>query len=76
MTNHSFSGTLQYLGQDDLKRYLDDLLKQGDHLGHDSSYLQIFHEEHLGKAKADKKRDSECVLLISLVFVLINALKL
>ncbi|PPQ90282.1 hypothetical protein CVT25_013107 [Psilocybe cyanescens] len=51
--------TLQYLDQDDLKRYLNALVEHRDHFANDPSYLKIFHDQHLGRTKADKKRDAD-----------------
>ena len=53
------SEILQYLDQDDLKRYLNALVEHCDHFLNDPSYLKIFHEQHLIRAKSDKKRDAE-----------------
>ncbi|KAG6888637.1 hypothetical protein C0992_007989 [Termitomyces sp. T32_za158] len=50
---------LQYLDRDDLKTYLDALMERKDHLAHDSEYIKAFHQEHLGRIKADKKKISE-----------------
>ncbi|KAF8797612.1 hypothetical protein BYT27DRAFT_7204423 [Phlegmacium glaucopus] len=51
--------TLQYLGQEDLKRYLNALVEHRDHFSNDPSYLKTFHEQHLIRAKSDKKRDAD-----------------
>ena len=53
------SGTLQYLDQEDLKRYLHALVQHRDHFLNDPSYLKVFHEQHLIRDKSDKKRDAE-----------------
>ncbi|KAG5637085.1 hypothetical protein H0H81_005818 [Sphagnurus paluster] len=50
---------LQYLDRDDLKKYIDALQEHRDHLAHDFNYLTLFHQQHLGRIKGDKKRDSE-----------------
>jgi len=55
----TLSGTLQYLDQEDLKRYLDALVEHRDHFANDASYLKVFQEEHLTRAKSDKKKDAE-----------------
>lgn len=55
----TISGTLQYLDQEDLKFYLNALVEHRDHFANDPSYLKVFHAEHLGRAKADKKKDTE-----------------
>lgn len=58
--NHGLSsGTLQYLDQEDLKRYLDALVEHRDHFVNDPSYLKVFQEGHLSRAKSDKKKDAE-----------------
>ncbi|CAA7262090.1 unnamed protein product [Cyclocybe aegerita] len=49
--------TLQYLDQSDLKRYLNDLVGHRDHFANDASYLKVFHEQYLGRAKSEKKKD-------------------
>ena len=49
----------KYLDQEDLRRYLSSLVEHRDHLCSDSSYLAIFHGEHLGKSTGDKQRDVE-----------------
>ncbi|KAG6866337.1 hypothetical protein C0991_005804 [Blastosporella zonata] len=68
---------LQYLDRDDLKIYLNALVEHRDHLSHDVDYIKVFHQQHLGKAKADKKKDSEYKRRI-LCFIVshINALTL
>ena len=53
------SGTLQYLDQEDLKRYLDALVEHRDHFVNDPSYLKVFQEGHLSRAISDKKKDAE-----------------
>ena len=53
------SGTLQYLDQEDLKRYLDALVEHRDHFVNDPSYLKVFQDGHLSQAKSDKKKDAE-----------------
>ncbi|RDB23790.1 U3 small nucleolar RNA-associated protein 10 [Hypsizygus marmoreus] len=50
---------LQYLDQDDFKKYLSAILEHRDHLAHDVDYIKLFHQQHLGRSKTDKKRDSE-----------------
>ncbi|KAG6857013.1 hypothetical protein H0H87_010685 [Tephrocybe sp. NHM501043] len=50
---------LQYLDRDDLKTYLNALVEHHDHLSHDVEYIKVFHQQHLGKDKNDKKKDSE-----------------
>jgi hypothetical protein len=57
--NHTHSETLQYLDQEDLRRYLSGLVEHRDHLCNDPSYLAIFHGEYLGKVKGEKRRDIE-----------------
>ena len=57
--NHPLSETLQYLDPEDLKRYLTGLVGHRDHLCSDPSYLSIFHEEHLGRVTAEKRKDVE-----------------
>lgn len=57
--SHNFSGTLQYLDQDDLKKYLNALVEHRDHFTNDASYLKVFHEQHLVRSKTDKKHDAE-----------------
>ncbi len=51
--------TLQYLDQNDLKRYLTALVEHRDHLINDPSYLMIVHEHHLGRIKGEKKKEAE-----------------
>ncbi|KDR78387.1 hypothetical protein GALMADRAFT_245550 [Galerina marginata CBS 339.88] len=50
---------IQYLDQEDLKRYLNGLVEHRDHFLNDPSYLKVFHEQHLGRTKADKKHDAD-----------------
>ncbi|KAK2465147.1 hypothetical protein APHAL10511_002839 [Amanita phalloides] len=50
---------LQYLDQNDLKRYLAALNEESDHLMHDSSFLRLFHERHLKRTKSDKRKEYE-----------------
>jgi len=50
---------LQYVGQEDLKRYLNALIEHRDHFLIDPSYLKVFHEQHLIQGKSDKGRDAE-----------------
>ncbi|KAG5718058.1 U3 small nucleolar RNA-associated protein 10, partial [Termitomyces sp. T112] len=47
---------LQYLDRDDVKTYLDAIIQCKDHLAHDPEYIKVFHQEHLGRNKADKKK--------------------
>jgi len=51
--------TLQYLDQEDLKRYLTGLVEHRDHLCSDPSYLAIFHREHLGKLTVERRKEAE-----------------
>lgn len=53
------AGTLQYLDQDDLKRYLSAIIEHRDHFTNDPSYLKVFHSEHLTRTKVDSKKDAE-----------------
>ncbi|KAG5644278.1 hypothetical protein DXG03_008763 [Asterophora parasitica] len=68
---------LQYLDRDDFKKYVDALAEHRDHLTHDVDYIKAFHQQHLGKNKADKRRESEYKLRV-LCFLLshINAIAL
>ncbi|KAF9553866.1 hypothetical protein CPC08DRAFT_672807 [Agrocybe pediades] len=50
---------LQYLDQEDLKRYLSTLVEHRDHFANDASYLKVLHEQHLSRSKTDKKRDAD-----------------
>ncbi|KJA17838.1 hypothetical protein HYPSUDRAFT_191636 [Hypholoma sublateritium FD-334 SS-4] len=50
---------LQYLDQEDFKHYLNALVEHRDHFANDPSYLKVFHAEHLGRTKVDKKKDIE-----------------
>ncbi|KAG6868786.1 hypothetical protein C0993_010713 [Termitomyces sp. T159_Od127] len=50
---------LQYLDRDDIKTYLGALVERKDHLVHDAEYINVFHQEHLGRMKTDKKKISE-----------------
>ncbi|EKM74924.1 hypothetical protein AGABI1DRAFT_123475 [Agaricus bisporus var. burnettii JB137-S8] len=49
--------TLQYLDQDDLKRYLTHLVSNQQHMVQDHTYLRIAHAEHLRPAKGDRNKD-------------------
>ncbi|PFH46286.1 hypothetical protein AMATHDRAFT_155738 [Amanita thiersii Skay4041] len=49
---------LQYLDQNDLKKYLDGLNGETDHLAHDNSFIRLFHERYLKKTKTDKRKES------------------
>jgi U3 small nucleolar RNA-associated protein 10 len=60
--NVNLADQLQYLDRDDFKRYIDALGEQTDHLAHDVEHVKLFHQQHLGPDKTDKKRDAECVL--------------
>ncbi|KAF8154101.1 hypothetical protein B0H34DRAFT_800000 [Crassisporium funariophilum] len=51
--------TLQYLNQENLKRYLHALVEHRDHFINDASYVKVFHEQHLLRTKTDKKRDAD-----------------
>jgi U3 small nucleolar RNA-associated protein 10 len=53
------SEALQYLEQEDSKRYLNALIEHRDHFSTDPSYLRVFHEQHLIRGKSDKKKDAE-----------------
>ncbi|PPR01672.1 hypothetical protein CVT24_001501 [Panaeolus cyanescens] len=50
---------LQYLGPDDLKKYLDALVEHRDHFINDSAYIKIFHAQHLSKVKGEKKKEAD-----------------
>ncbi|KAG6909155.1 hypothetical protein DXG01_001782 [Tephrocybe rancida] len=50
---------IQYLDRDDLKTYLSALVEHRDHLSHDVEYIKVFHQQHLGKNKSDKKKSLE-----------------
>ncbi|KAG6836982.1 hypothetical protein H0H93_016935 [Arthromyces matolae] len=50
---------LQYLDRDDSKAYLNALTQHRDHFIHDAQYIEVFHQEHLGKNKGDKKKTIE-----------------
>ncbi|KAF8889071.1 hypothetical protein BD779DRAFT_1714897 [Infundibulicybe gibba] len=52
-------GQLQYLDQEDFRRYLNALTGFETHIVHDGNYLSIFHHEHLSISKTDSKRGSE-----------------
>ncbi|KAF9451337.1 hypothetical protein P691DRAFT_663457 [Macrolepiota fuliginosa MF-IS2] len=51
--------TLQYLEQDDLKRYLAHLVAHQQHFVQDQTYLRVAHAEHLKSVKGDRKKDTE-----------------
>jgi len=59
---------LQFLDRDDYKRYVGALVEHKEHLAADSDYLTVFHREHLGKAKSDKKKDGEYVVHLLLQY--------
>ncbi|KAF9468309.1 hypothetical protein BDZ94DRAFT_1246474 [Collybia nuda] len=69
---------LQYLDQDDLKKYLDALVDHQDHLLHDVNYIRTLHQLHLGTRKGDKKRESDykyrvlCYILSHVNSVIVN----
>ncbi len=65
---NQFIGKLQYLDQDDLKKYLV-ALNDGDHLMHDHSFLRLLHERYLKKNKSDKRKESEYVSFLCLSIV-------
>ncbi|KAK0200852.1 hypothetical protein DFS33DRAFT_1386800 [Desarmillaria ectypa] len=50
---------LQYLDQDDLKRYLVAIAEHEEHLLHDPAFLSIFHQEHLQRLKSDKRKHAQ-----------------
>ncbi|KAJ7456907.1 hypothetical protein FB451DRAFT_1275210 [Mycena latifolia] len=50
---------LQYLSQNDLKKYLDAVVDHREHLSLDAAYVKVFHAQHLARSNADKKKDSE-----------------
>ncbi|KAG7447396.1 uncharacterized protein BT62DRAFT_967377 [Guyanagaster necrorhizus] len=50
---------LQYLDQDDLKRYLSAIVEHEEHLLHDPVFLSIFHIEHLQRLKSDKRKHAQ-----------------
>lgn len=53
----SSTDTLQYLDQDDLKRYLGYLTAHQQHYVQDPTYLRVVHAEHLKPVKGDRKKD-------------------
>ncbi|KDQ24027.1 hypothetical protein PLEOSDRAFT_1068022 [Pleurotus ostreatus PC15] len=58
---------LQFLDQDDFKKYIEALASEPEHLVHDSGYLGAFHQAHLGSSKKKKhveyRRRILCFLL-------------
>ncbi|KAF8626030.1 hypothetical protein AX15_005120 [Amanita polypyramis BW_CC] len=50
---------LQYLDQNDFKKYLTGLNEEVDHLMHDNSFVRLFHERHLKRTKSDKRKEYE-----------------
>ncbi|KAJ8454332.1 hypothetical protein ONZ45_g19349 [Pleurotus djamor] len=77
---------LQFVDQSDLKKYLDSLAEDHEHLVHDESFAQIFHERHLGvhggkKKQVEYRRRILCFLLshvvsLAAVQAKVNLLKL
>jgi U3 small nucleolar RNA-associated protein 10 len=51
--------TLQYLEQDDLKRYLTFLVHHQEHFLHDPTYLRVAHAEHLSAVRGDRRKEVE-----------------
>jgi len=49
---------LQYLSQEDLKLYLQAIVEHQQHFLFDGGYSKVFHQEHLGKAAKDSKKDA------------------
>ncbi|KAK0447887.1 uncharacterized protein EV420DRAFT_1647628 [Desarmillaria tabescens] len=50
---------LQYLDQDDLKRYLAAIAEHEEHLLHDPAFLSIFHLEYLQRSNSDKRKQAQ-----------------
>lgn len=66
---------LQYLGQEDLTKYLDALVEHRDHFTNDASYITIFHAQHLAKiASGQKKNNDYKRRVLSFLLSHINAL--
>lgn len=55
---------LQYLDQDDLKRYLTAIAEHEEHLLHDPTFLSIFHLEHLQRLKSDRRKHAQWVFIV------------
>jgi U3 small nucleolar RNA-associated protein 10 len=53
---------LQYLDRNDYRKYLRALTGHRDHLVADPSYIKVFHQQHLGRDKSDKKKEAEYVI--------------
>lgn len=61
VSDSSLSGELQYLTQDDFKRYLGALMEHQEHFAHDPGFFKVFQYQHLAGSKSDKKKDMEYV---------------
>ncbi|THU93396.1 hypothetical protein K435DRAFT_779869 [Dendrothele bispora CBS 962.96] len=49
---------IQYLSQEDLKSYVEAIVKHREHFLFDAGYAKVFHQEHLGKVANDSKKDT------------------
>ncbi|KAL0952425.1 hypothetical protein HGRIS_006698 [Hohenbuehelia grisea] len=49
------TGDLQYLGQEDFKKYVAALIVEQDHLSSDPTFVRIFHQQHLGSLSSKRK---------------------
>ncbi|KAF9268872.1 hypothetical protein L218DRAFT_536645 [Marasmius fiardii PR-910] len=49
---------IQYLSQDDLKKYIASLLNHADHFLHDPHYVRVFHKDHLARFSFNSKKEA------------------
>jgi len=57
----ALSAKLQYLDRDDYRKYVMTLAEHKEYLTSDSNYIIMFHKQHLGQSKSDKKKEAEYV---------------
>ncbi|KAF7307826.1 U3 small nucleolar RNA-associated protein 10 [Mycena kentingensis (nom. inval.)] len=50
---------LQYLSQNDLKKYLEALVAHKDHISLDSAFIKLFHTQHLQRSAGEKRKAAE-----------------
>ena len=54
----NFPDHLQYLDWSDLQKYVKAMVELLGHYASDSSYIRIFHHQHLKHNQADSKKDA------------------
>ncbi|ESK96722.1 u3 small nucleolar RNA-associated protein 10 [Moniliophthora roreri MCA 2997] len=49
---------IQYLTQEEFKKYMASLTDHVEHFLYDAGYIRVFHKDHISRAKGDSKKES------------------